>query len=121
MVYSVYLLNTTTYVKVVKMIRKLTSLDTYIIRIERGQFLKQSIESLAQEQHWSSARITAGIGAVNNIDIAYFDTAIKSYQRQVFADNAELISLEGNITLKENKPFIHWHACLSNTDYQSFG
>ena len=33
----------------------------------------------------------------------------------------ELVSFEGNITLKDNQPFLHAHVVLSDHDMNTFG
>lgn len=103
------------------MIKQLTPLNTYVVRIEKGDFLQETVENLAHQHQWTSAKISAGIGAIESTDLAYFDSKTKQYQRKLFPEAAELLSLEGNITIKEDKPFIHWHASLSNTEYNCFG
>ena len=63
----------------------------------------------------------SGIGAVKNTEIGAYDTIKKEYIRKEFSDVLELVSYEGNITLKEGKPFVHAHVVLSDHDMKPYG
>ena len=49
----------------------------------------------------------SGIGAINNVLIGMYDINKKKYNKKEFKNNYELICFLGNISLKENKSFIH--------------
>ena len=43
------------------------------------------------------------------------------YVKKVFDSDYELISLIGNVSLVDNKPFIHTHISFSDTEFKAFG
>jgi len=63
----------------------------------------------------------SGIGAVKQSEIGAYDTVGKEYIRKQFPDVWELVSYEGNVTLKDGDPFVHGHVVLSNHDMKTIG
>mgnify|MGYP001174589369 FL=1 len=63
----------------------------------------------------------SGIGAVKEIEMGAYDLDSKSYLRKQYPDNHELISFQGNITLKDGNPFIHAHITIGNHDLHTRG
>ena len=63
----------------------------------------------------------SGIGAVKEIEIGAYDLDSKSYLRKQYPDNHELLSFQGNITLKDGDPFIHAHITIGNHDLHTWG
>ena len=68
----------------------------------------------------SSAQVS-GIGAVKNIDLGVYDIEKKDYHHKMFKEIHELISFQGNIALKDGKPFVHAHITIGNHDMDVFG
>lgn len=65
--------------------------------------------------------IIGGIGAIHDIEIGYFDVGQKQYIKHSFSDTFEVISLTGNISRLDNKPFIHLHAAVADETHRLFG
>ena len=59
-----------------------------------------------------SAVVLSGIGMLKDFEIGYFNTETKQYETALFEKPCELISLSGNITLKDNEIFPHLHVSL---------
>ena len=51
----------------------------------------------------------SGIGATDDFTVGVFDIAKKEYEKFVFSGNHEINALDGNITEKDGKPYIHLH------------
>ncbi|MGA1847462.1 PPC domain-containing DNA-binding protein [Deferribacter abyssi] len=68
-----------------------------------------------------TAGIIIGIGAVQKANIAYFNQIKKEYENFHFNEAMEIVSLKGNISLKENKPFAHIHISLARSDFTVVG
>lgn len=93
----------------------------YLLIFEKGEKLVEELTRFAKDNKVPGARIH-GIGALKNAELGYYHLEDKSYIRQTFTDmDYELISLHGNITLKEGQPFIHVHASLGRDDFSVFG
>ena len=90
------------------------------ITLDKGEQINKSFEKFASSNHISSAWLN-GIGAIENPEIGYFSLEKKSYYKKEFIGHYELLSLIGNITLKEKEPFSHTHITFSDTNYNVFG
>ena len=85
----------------------------YMIYVEKGENIMESITQFCIKNKINNAQLS-GIGAVKNIEIGAFDTDNKKYIRQNFEDTWELVSYQGNISLKDDIPFIHAHVAISD-------
>lgn len=93
---------------------------TFIVGLERGDKVRASVELLAQQEGLACARISA-IGAVEGAELGYYDLERKEYLRKTFTGIWELVSLQGNITLKDGSPFLHAHVSIAGRDYELRG
>lgn len=94
-------------------------------RILCGRFLKGeeiiiSITKILKENSITSGLIS-GIGAVTKAKIGYYNQAEKKYISQEFNEPMEILSLKGNISIKDGEPFAHIHVVLSKGDFSCIG
>lgn len=92
----------------------------YFIYIEKDEMIMDSITRFCIEKGIRNAKLS-GIGAVKNTEIGAYDTIAKEYVKKKFNGVLELVSLEGNITLKDSSPFAHAHVVLSDHKMNTFG
>lgn len=57
-----------------------------------------------------------GIGAIEQVEIGYYDLSTRTYVFRQEDAVFEVASLQGNVALVDSVPFIHAHAVLSRTD-----
>jgi predicted DNA-binding protein with PD1-like motif len=62
-----------------------------------------------------------GIGAVSDAVIGYFDPQSKSYLRNYEKGQAEVLSVTGNLALRDNEPIFHVHVALGRRDGSARG
>ena len=92
----------------------------YFIYIEKNEKVMDTLTRFCRDQAITNGKIS-GIGAVKEIEIGAYDTIGKEYIRKQFSDVWELVSYEGNVTLKDGDPFVHGHVVLSNHDMKTIG
>ena len=92
----------------------------YFIYIEKNEKVMDTLTRFCKDQFITNAKIS-GIGAVKQSEIGAYDTIGKEYIRKQFPDVWELVSYEGNVTLKDGDPFVHGHVVLSNHDMKTIG
>lgn len=92
----------------------------YFIYIEKNEKVMDTLTRFCKDQAITNAKIS-GIGAVKQSEIGAYDTVGKEYIRKQFPDVWELVSYEGNVTLKDGDPFVHGHVVLSNHDMKTIG
>ena len=88
--------------------------------LAKGDNINKTFESFAEVKGVGCAWLN-GIGALENPEIGYYSLEDKSYHRKTFSGEYELISLIGNISLKDGKPFSHTHITFSDTEFRVFG
>jgi hypothetical protein len=68
-----------------------------------------------------TAGMVSGIGAVSEAQIGYFNAQTKIYEMKSFQENMEIVSLKGNISVKDRAIFPHLHVVLSGRDFHAVG
>ncbi len=91
-----------------------------IVNLSRGESIRENVERLCEERGIHGARVEA-IGGVEDPDLGCYELPDKKYLRRSFPGIWELLSLQGNIALKDGKPFLHAHVSLSGPDFMAFG
>ncbi|WBW98208.1 PPC domain-containing DNA-binding protein [Oceanirhabdus sp. W0125-5] len=94
--------------------------DLLVLRLETGDKIRESIMKCCYEAHVNCGKIN-GIGAGEDFKLAVYRKNKKAYKRKRFKGEHEIVSLKGNITLKDNKPYIHLHISIANEDMKLYG
>ena len=92
----------------------------HFIYIEKNEKVMDTLTRFCIDKGISNAKLS-GIGAVKETDIGAYDTIKKEYIRKEYSDILELVSFEGNITLKDGSPFPHAHVVLSDHNMSTAG
>ena len=92
----------------------------YMVYVEKNEKIMDTLTKFCKEKEILNAQLS-GIGAVKAIELGAYDLGNREYTRQYFDDAWELVSYQGNVTLKEDKPFIHAHITISNHDMNTRG
>lgn len=94
--------------------------NSYIIRLEKGESIIEKLESFCIKENFSAAFLN-GLGAILSATLAFYNLEKKEYELKNLSEACEIVSLVGNITLVDNKPFAHLHCVLSNSKFECFG
>ena len=92
----------------------------FLLRLERGDAFVESLARFAGERGVSAARIE-GIGAFADAALGFYDLERKDYDRFSVDEDAEVLSLLGNLTRKEGEPWVHAHVTLGRRDGAAVG
>lgn len=87
----------------------------WLLRFEKGEELLETLTRFLDEHGIESGSVTA-IGAIDSVTLGYYDPDERTYIRNNFPNSYELLSLNGNITMLENKPFAHLHAVIGDRE-----
>lgn len=82
--------------------------------------LRECVEEFARGAGIGGARIAA-VGALEDPELACYDLPAKKYYNKTFEGIWELLSADGNITLKDGQAFMHMHVAISGHDYAVYG
>jgi len=88
---------------------------TYAVIFESGDEVVSTLTRFAESENLTSSRFTA-IGAFSDAVLGYFDWQKKDYERIPVSEQAEVVSLIGDVALDAERPKIHAHAVLGLRD-----
>lgn len=92
----------------------------YLLRIDKGELFPEKLIEFSEISGIKSADVK-GIGAVKNPVLSCYIPSEKTYIKKELTGDFEILSLEGNLTLKDGKPFPHFHASLADENFRGFG
>lgn len=94
---------------------------TYMVTFDSGEELAAGLEQFARDQSLTSSSFKA-IGAFSSVKLSWFDWNSKKYHPSaVFDEQVELVSLIGDIALREGKPQVHAHVVVARSDGTAHG
>jgi hypothetical protein len=94
--------------------------NTYAIRIFRDEEVMDVLTRFCVEENIYHASFT-GIGATKSSTFGYYDLEKREYFFETYDQLMEVISMNGNVSLLEGKPFLHVHAAFGDTDLKVYG
>ena len=93
----------------------------YLIRLDKGEKLLESVEQFAHETKLEGAWVN-GLGAASEVTLRIYDLDKKEYRSQKFDGPLEVASLTGNIAFDEEGKFVlHLHGVFGDDKYQTVG
>jgi len=94
--------------------------DIYLISLDPNEKIMETLTVFCKEKEIFNGQLS-GIGAIKDIELGAYILRDKKYVKEVFSDTWELSSLQGNILLKDNNPFIHAHITISDHHFNAKG
>ena len=82
--------------------------DVVAVRLDKDDMISQSLTLVAEKEKISFATVS-GIGATDDFEVGVFDLEKSDYDHIKYKGNHEILSLVGNFTLKDGKPYLHLH------------
>jgi uncharacterized protein len=92
----------------------------YFLRFEKGEDIVSTLTDFLTEVGVAFASLQ-GIGALDEAELGFFDSSRKTYLRREFAEDFEIASLSGNVSLVDGGPFPHIHVALSDPEFRVVG
>jgi predicted DNA-binding protein with PD1-like motif len=94
--------------------------DKYILRLESGDDIIQSLRQFATTKK-IGASLLEGIGSLNKVKLGHYDFKTRKYSYETFEDDLEILNLSGNIASMNRAPLPHVHATLGRRDFSVIG
>ena len=85
-----------------------------IIRFDKGESFPGRLAEWCAEENVRAAAIVAGVGMLSDIEIGRYDG--KEYEKETVHPSSEILSLQGNVSMKEGEPFVHLHVSLADEE-----
>ncbi len=92
----------------------------YFINIAKDEKVIETLTKFCKERGIRNAKLS-GIGAVKKTEIGAYDLPEQEYIKKEYPEILELLSFEGNVSLKDGEPFIHAHVVLSDHQMKTLG
>jgi len=93
---------------------------TFFVTMRKGDEVAAGLTEFAEQNHIKSAHFTA-VGAIDSGVLGWFDMDKRAYKKIVINQEVEVLSLAGNITLENGKPFVHAHCVVGLGDGSTKG
>ena len=94
---------------------------TMVVILDTGDEILSSLKSVARTEHLAGSSFKA-IGALSNVELGWFNWETREYQTAVkLEEQIELLSLIGDIALKDGKPQVHAHLVIGRRDGTAHG
>jgi len=94
---------------------------TFALILDTGDEILSSLKAFARTERLSSSSFKA-IGALSKVELGWFDWDTKKYETAVrLEEQVELLSLIGDIALKDNEPQVHAHLVVGGKDGTAHG
>ena len=93
---------------------------TFAVVFDEGDEVMGGLQSFAEKNGITAAQITA-IGAFSDVTLGFFDRKRKEYLRNRIAEQVEVVSLVGDISVYQGKPKVHVHAVVGKTNATAYG
>jgi predicted DNA-binding protein with PD1-like motif len=90
------------------------------VRVESGEHAHDAVIAVLRAEKVGYAALT-GLGAVRWAKVAYWNATTREYESHEIEGQMEVVSLVGNVTLRDGEPFIHWHISLGRRDLSILG
>jgi hypothetical protein len=92
----------------------------FVGRLAAGSDLVAEIERFCLERDVTAAQVTV-IGAVRTARYAYYEQAEKRYLDLGSEAHHEIVGFVGNVSLRDDKPFLHAHATFADASGATVG
>lgn len=94
---------------------------TYVLIFDAGDELASELKRFAAEQKLSGSSFKA-IGALASVKLGWFNWQTKVYDTSVaLEEQVELLSLIGDIAMKDGQPQVHAHVVIGKSDGTAHG
>ena len=93
---------------------------TWIGQLPYGSDLYEGLSRIVGREGIRLGRIQA-IGATTHAVVAYYDQTLRKYLPMEFPGGMEILSCNGNVSIRDGRPFVHAHIMLGDREGRTFG
>lgn len=95
--------------------------NVYTLNFEKGDEVMGGLIAFLKEKGIEAGHIS-GLGAASKLTIAYYNIESKEYEKKIFEEDVEILSLNGNVGVKEDgETIVHMHGVFGKRDFSTFG
>jgi predicted DNA-binding protein with PD1-like motif len=94
--------------------------ERHVLVFDKGDEVVEQLLAFAKQEKVTAASFT-GIGAFSDVTLGFFERERKDYKRIPLAEQVEVLTLAGDITLKDGTPQVHAHVVVGKADGTAWG
>ena len=95
--------------------KSIQTTDGFFLVFARGEEFVSTLKNFCETSRINWAQFS-GIGALENVEIGYYDLPTRQYVFRLEQGPFEVSNMDGNITELNEAPLIHAHGVLSRCD-----
>jgi uncharacterized protein len=93
---------------------------TFAVIFDKNDEVMAGLTAFIRDHNVTAGRFTA-IGAFRELTLGFFDWEKKQYQKIPIREQVEVLSLVGDIALKDEQPTLHAHVVVGKADGTAHG
>jgi uncharacterized protein len=93
---------------------------TFALIFETGEEVMAGLKQFTKDRGFTAGHFTA-IGALSDVKLGFFDWEQKHYKNIPLTEQVEVLSLVGDIALKDGDPTLHAHVVVGKSDGTAHG
>jgi predicted DNA-binding protein with PD1-like motif len=93
---------------------------TFVLVFNEGDRVMENLHAFARKEGLTAAHFTA-IGALREVTVGIYDFDRNDYVEIPLGEQVEVLTLNGNVTLKDGQPAIHAHLVVAKRDGTAHG
>jgi uncharacterized protein len=93
---------------------------TFAVVFDTGDRVMEPLAEFVRENEITAARIS-GIGAFASVELGYFNWETADYEKIAIEEQVEVVSLTGDVALKDDAPQIHAHVVVAKRNASAYG
>ena len=94
--------------------------NTYILKVGVGEEVLGALKAFCRKEGIEAAHFSC-IGAASEAELWWYDLKRKEYEKKIFQTDLEIVSMTGNIALKEGEIIVHAHGVMADREYKTVG
>ena len=94
--------------------------DVIFLRVDRGEEVLEKLLEVSKKENITLASVEA-IGACDKFTVGLYSVKDKKYSSKTYEGEYEIVSFLGNITRKNDEPYIHIHIACGDEENHVYG
>ncbi|MBG0776558.1 MAG: DNA-binding protein [Desulfovibrionaceae bacterium] len=94
--------------------------DVFMGRLPKGADLVEALNALCAERKITRGTVQC-IGALTRARLAFYRQDRFTYAEREVAEPMEIVSGQGNVSIRDGMPFVHLHLVLSDETFRCMG
>lgn len=91
-----------------------------VVVLDKGDEAVACLTEAARHHNVNAAQVTA-VGAFRTAELGFFDPDLRDYRSIPVSEQAEVLTLLGDVATSEGEPTLHLHAVLGRADGSTVG